>query len=182
MAETCQMKTQTLAELREGPLSVEVTGSPVLCIEPGGDANLAPFTATARISNAGSNPITLIYYKSATPAFRAVGLWDGTERKKAVFFQDPPRSAASTELVEKTLNSGEGVLISSWTMHHSAIWNALRQNKSIDGGASGHDRNQKRDITVQFKLTVSYATGAKAPAAITKDIAIGFTAVNTDPS
>lgn len=167
--EACKMRTQVLAQVQEGPLKIEIIGSPVLCIEPQGDANLGPFTATARITNTDSSPVAITY---TTPAFHSTGIWDAGQRDDAHFFQSPPGSAKGSNSTEKTLAKGENLLISSWTRHHVAIWTTMH-NATFNKGV----HQVKQDFKVQFALGVAYTTPSTPTAKISRNFVLDLAAI-----
>ena len=153
MAQDCEMNVETLAKTVVGPLNVEVIGSPVLCIETQGDANLTPFTATARITNQGMAPITLAYTLEPLRAFRAMAVWPEGRADQSIAFTDCCGDAGMPGVLEKVIAPGESFLISSWTRHHNVIWS----KQQSDGGLKA-----SRNFAVRFELAASYDPGSGA--------------------
>ena len=181
MAQTCQMSTAILAKEQVGPLKLEILGAPMLCIAPEGDANLAPFTATARITNSGAAPVTVTYTKGATPAFRSTGIWIRGLRHAAQFFQQPEGEANNVSRVAKTLAPGDSFLISSWTRHHTFIWDAMRNKKSSGRGLVASNQ-QDRYFSVQFTIDLTYSDATNVQNNLSKAFTLDLHAVTMPQS
>lgn len=171
MAQDCEMNVETLAKSIVGPLNVEVIGSPVLCIESAGDANLTPFTATARITNEGMAPVTLTYTLETLRAFRSIAVWPEGQRDQSIAFTDCCGDQGLTGLIQIPLAPGESFLISSWTRHHQTIW-----SRQSDGGGG---LKVSRNFAVKFELAAAYDPGS-GQTPISEDFEIIFRAASTN--
>jgi len=140
----CVMKSETLDTKASGPLALEVFGSSTLCLEPGGDSNLAPFVPTLRIRNTGAGPVTIQYQLDPARSFRSRAIWPKGKRGQSVDFGD----AGGAGTREKAIGPGEEVLISSWTRHNDEIRNRV-------AGADG-----AQDYVVRFDVAIMYDSGA----------------------
>ena len=156
------MHVETLAMSVVGPLNVEVIGSPVLCIESAGDANLTPFTATARITNEGMAPVTVTYTPEPLRAFRSIAVWPEGQRDQSIAFTDCCGDQGLPGLIQIPLLPGESFLMSSWTRHHQTIWSREQQSGWLE---------VPRTYIVRLELTASYNPGS-GPALISEEFRI----------
>jgi hypothetical protein len=150
LAEQCAMRSRTLDTKSSGPLLLEVFGADTLCIEPEGNANLAPYTPTVRIRNTGPDPITVRYQLDPARSFRSTAIWPAGRSQQSVDFNDVS-GLGSTQL--ELMGVGEELLISSWTRHNDAIRNRVlpSNDRPVSAGP--------QDFVVRFDLEISYSRG-----------------------
>lgn len=155
MASTCQMQIEVLDDRQSGPFALEVIGTPVLCLEAQGDANLGPFTATARITNRGAVPAMVSYRRGVSSAFQSVAYWPEGRRDARIAFNECCGDQQSGSIMQKTLAPGEALLVSSWTRHHTAIWSDMKPALNMI------PVSPPQDYVVQFTLAFGYEAGGQ---------------------
>ncbi|MDR6992897.1 hypothetical protein [Luteimonas sp. 3794] len=173
IASSCDMDIRILESRRSGPLALDVIGTPTLCLQAGGDANLGQFTATARITNRGSSPVAVDYRRGVSSAFQSVAYWPEGRRDEATAFAECCGDTQSGRTERKTLAPGETLLVSSWTRHHQAIWSAMKPRLGTTPVSDA------RRYVVRFSLNLAYDAGA-APVAISEHFDIVLHAVPAD--
>ncbi len=150
IASTCGMELEVLDKRQSGPFEIEVIGTATLCLEADGDANLGPFTATARITNRGSTATTVHYRRGVASAFQSVSYWEKGRRDEVTAFGECCGEPQSGSIEQKTLAPGEVHLVSSWTRHHTAIWSEMSHGlQSISPARTGV-------YVVRFSLSLAY--------------------------
>lgn len=176
MADRCEMTSETLVAAKEiGPLEVEVFGSRTLCLEADGDANLAPFTATARVRNVSPTPVIINYTTDPLRSFRSMAVWPTDRPDAAIQFNDCVGDQEMPTAMEKTVAPRGTLLVSSWTRHHNFIWSreAPNENKALSDLIA-------RDYTVRFELAMSYDRGM-GPIPVAEMFDVRFLAVPVVP-
>lgn len=153
LAEQCTMESRTLDTKSSGPLVLEVFGTDTLCIEPQGTANLAPYTPTVRIRNTGPDPVTVRYQLDPARSFRSRAIWPAGLPNQSVDFNDVSGVASAQQ---KTIGTGEELLISSWTRHNDVIRSRILPSNGQPADTA------PQDFVVRFDLAISYDNGAVA--------------------
>ncbi|WP_298260225.1 hypothetical protein [uncultured Litoreibacter sp.] len=166
----CKMEIELLEKRQSGQFDVEIIGSPVLCLEAIGDANLAPFTATARITNRGAEKVTVHYRRGVSSAFQSVSYWPSDRPDKAIAFNECCGDTQSGSNEQKSLAQGEALLISSWTRHHNGIWSQMLP------ALNAQPLGLPRDYIVRFSLSITYDAKPK-PVTLVEDFEVMFRAV-----
>ncbi|MEM6295069.1 MAG: hypothetical protein AAGA54_27610 [Myxococcota bacterium] len=164
------MRSTTVATDAAGPLQIDVLASPTLCIAADGDANLAPFTATAKFTNRASTPLQLSYMVEPVRSFRAVRVWPEADAGAAVALGASPGAADSVGAQLRSVAPGESLLLSSWTRHHDVIWSEMTSTPA----------SKQQRYVVRFELALEYRLDGDA-VAVSKTFDVTFDAVR-EPS
>ena len=171
MAKQCEMTSEILATKEVGPLGLEVFGSKILCIESEGDENLTPYTATVRIKNISSTPVSVGYSLDPLRSFRS-------KRVGSIYLPTSPvievndccGAASDPGPQEKTLQPNDELLVSSWSRHHDTIWNRVSPQ------TTGLTTSIPSEYVVRFDLSLVYDSGV-GPVPVSETFDITFRAV-----
>ena len=151
VSEGCSMESRTLDTKSSGPLVFEVFGADTLCIESQGTENLGLYAPTVRIRNTGPEPVTVRYQLDPARSFRSTAIWPAGRPNQSVDFNDVSGGASAQQ---KTIGTGEDLLISTWTRHIDAI------RSRILPGSGQPATTTPQDFVVRFDLAISYGSGA----------------------